>query len=147
MHSKQQQLFGGRKNINVYGWCHSRRKCIGVNISERKSGTERPKKRKKLEFVFFPQRQGAQLIQLYIVYMIHGFCPSYHSPGYLYPEIYAARTKLQLYKQAKHTTFYNFAVRISFSEHWKLVAESSEFHLTLKRTHRTHFFQLEIRKK
>ena len=40
--------------------------------------------------------------------------------------------------------FYNFAERISFAEHWKLVAESSEFHLTLNKAH---FFQLEIRKK
>ena len=29
----------------------------------------------------------------------------------------------------------------------KLVAESSEFHLTLKRAHRVHFFHLEIRQK
>ena len=29
---------------------------------------------------------------------------------------YAARTKSQLNKQAKHTTFYNFAERISFAE-------------------------------
>ena len=35
------------------------------------------------------------------------------------------------------------AERISFAEHGKLVAESSDFHLTL---HRAHFFQLEIRK-
>ncbi len=27
-----------------------------------------------------------------------------------------------------------------------MVAESSEFHLTLSRAHRAHFFQLEIRK-
>ena len=33
---------------------------IGVNISERKSGTERTKKRKKRELVCFPHRQGAQ---------------------------------------------------------------------------------------
>ncbi len=38
----------------------------------------------------------------------------------------------------------DFAERISFAEHWKLVAESSEFHLTLNRAHRAHFFQLEI---
>ena len=58
---------------------------------------------------------------------------------YLYPEPYAAaRTKSQ---QANHATFYNFAERISFSEHWKLVAESSEFHLTLNRAD---FFQLKI---
>ena len=50
-------------------------------------------------------------------------------------------------KQAKHTTFYKFEEGISFSEHWKLVAESSEFHLTLKTAHRVHFFQLEIRQK
>ena len=39
---------------------------------------------------------------------------------------------------------YNFAQRISFAEHWKLFAESSEFHLTLSRVHRAHFFQHEI---
>ena len=50
-------------------------------------------------------------------------------------------------KQAKHTTFYKFEEGISFAEHWKLVPESSEFHLTLKRAHRVHFFQLEIRQK
>ena len=41
---------------------------------------------------------------------------------------------------------HNFAERISLAEYWKLVAESSEFHLTLNRAHRVHFFQLEIRK-
>ena len=41
----------------------------------------------------------------------------------------------------------DFAERITFAEHGKLVAESSEFHLTLSRAHRAHFFQLEIRKK
>ena len=50
--------------------------------------------------------------------------------------------------QAKHTIFFsNFAERISFAEHLKLVAESSELHLMLSRAHRAHFFQLEIRKK
>ena len=42
--------------------------------------------------------------------MLHGFCSSY-------------------------IPFYNFAERISFAEHWKLVAESSDFHLTLSRVH------------
>ena len=60
---------------------------------------------------------------------------------------YAVRTKSQLNKQAKHTTFNKFEEGISFAEHWKLVAESSEFYLTLKRAHRVHFFQLEIRQK
>ena len=52
-----------------------------------------------------------------------------------------------LKKRAKHTTFYKFEEGICFAEHWKLVAESSEFNLTLKRAHRVHFFQLEIRQK
>ena len=60
------------------------------------------------------------------------------------PGPYAARTKSQLNKQAKHTKFNNFTERMSFAEHWKLVAELSEFHFTLSRVH---FFQLEIRKK
>ena len=47
----------------------------------------------------------------------------------------AARTESQLNKQAKHTKFYKFSERISIAEHWKLVAESSDFHLTLSRAH------------
>ena len=50
-------------------------------------------------------------------------------------------------KSQRNTTFYKFEEGISFAEQWKLVAESSEFHLTLKRAHRVHLFQLEIRKK
>ena len=42
--------------------------------------------------------------------------------------------------QAKHTKVYNFAERISFAEHWKLVAESSELHLTLSRSHLERIF-------
>ena len=34
----------------------------------------------------------------------------------------------------------DIAKRISFSEHWKLVAESSEFHFTLSRAHKAHIF-------
>ena len=33
---------------------------------------------------------------------------------------------------------FNFAERICLAEHGKLVAESSEFHLTLSRAHRAH---------
>ena len=51
---------------------------------------------------------------------------------------YAALTKSQPYKQAKHTQVYNFAERISFAEHWKLVAKSSE--LTLSRAHLERIF-------
>ena len=46
---------------------------------------------------------------------------------YLYPGPYAVRTKSQLNKQAKHTTFYKFEEGISFAEHGKLVAESFEW--------------------
>ena len=76
---------------------------IGVNISERKSGTERTKKRKKRELVCFPHRQGAQRSTSHIDQCdrgLHGFCPSYDNPGYLYPGPYAGRTKSQLNKQA-----------------------------------------------
>ena len=34
----------------------------------------------------------------------------------------------------------DIAERISFAENGKLVAESSEFHLTLSRAHKAHFF-------
>ena len=44
-------------NITLYTFEISSR---GVNISERKSGTERTKKRKKGELVCFSHRQGAQ---------------------------------------------------------------------------------------
>ena len=37
-------------------------------------------------------------------------------------------TRSLINKQANNTQFYNFAEPISFTEHWKLVAESSEFH-------------------
>ena len=57
------------------------------------------------------------------------------------------RTKSQLNKQAKYITFYEFEDGVSFAEHWKLVAESSEFHLTLKRAHRVHFSNSKFAKK
>ena len=79
--------------------------------------------------------------------MLNGFCPSYDNPGYIYPGPYVARTESQLNKQAKHTQVYIFAERISFAEHWMLVAESSEFQLALSRAYRAQFFQLEIRTK
>ena len=72
---------------------------IGVNISERKSGTERTKKRKKRELVCFPHRQGAHRNKSPIDQCnrgLHGFCTSYDNPGYIYPGPYAVRTKSQL---------------------------------------------------
>ena len=51
-----------------------------------------------------------------------------------------ARTDSQLNKQPKHTKFYSFSERISIAEHWKLVAESSQFHLTLSRAHLERIF-------
>ena len=45
----------------------------------------------------------------------------------------------------------DLAERMSFAEHWKLVAESSEFHFTLSKVpldaEQSAFFQLEIRNK
>ena len=113
---------------------------VGVNISERKSGTERTKKRKKRELVCFPTSRGRNGVHRLRISAIHGVCPTYDNSGYLYPGPYAVRTMSQLNKQAKHTTFYKFEEGICFFEHWKLVAESSEFHLTLKRAHIVHFF-------
>ena len=54
-----------------FSWSRIRHRitCIGVNISERKSGTERTKKRKQRELVIF-HRRGAQLVLLYIVYRV-----------------------------------------------------------------------------
>ena len=43
--------------------------------------------------------------------------------------------------------FYKFEEGISFAEHGKLVAESSEFHLTLKRADRVHFSNSKYAKK
>ena len=56
-------------------------------------------------------------------------------------------TKSQQNRQAKQTTFYKFEEGISFAEQWKLVSESSEFHLMLKRAHRVHFFNSKYAKK
>ena len=64
----------------------------------------------------------------------HRLFPELH-PGISLSRPYVARTESLLDKQAKHTTFYNFSERISFAEHWQLVAESSEFHMTLNRAH------------
>ena len=72
--------------------------------------------------------------------MLHGFCPSYDNPEYLYPGRYVARTESELNKQAQFTKIYQFSERISIAEHWKLVAESSEFHLALSRAHLERIF-------
>ena len=62
--------------------------------------------------------------------MLHGFCPSYDNPGYLYPGPHTARTKSTPVGKT-----HNFAKRISLVEYGMLVAESSEFHLMLSRAH------------
>ena len=48
---------------------------IGVNISERKCGTERKKKRKKRESIFFPPTGGTTYTVIHRL-NLHGFCPS-----------------------------------------------------------------------
>ena len=111
---------------------------IGVKTSANEKAGQSGRKRVKSGSLYvFPTARGATE---YIAYAINGFCPICDNPGQLYPEPYAVRTKSQVNKQAKHPTFYKFEKGISFAEHWKLVAESSEFHLTLKRAHRVHFF-------
>ena len=58
---------------------------IGVNIRERKNGTERMKRRKKRELVMMSTAMGATGTVVYNVQTLHGFCPSYDNQGYLYP--------------------------------------------------------------
>ena len=95
----------------------------------------------------FSHRQGAQRSTSPIDQCDTGILPELRKPWISLSRPNAVRTKSQLNKQAKHTTFSKFEVGISFAEHGKLVAESSKFHLTLKRAHRLQFFQLEIRQK
>ena len=84
--------------------CKPVTKCIGVNISERKSGTERTKNRKKRESVFFCNGGVTGTVEQCLD--ATRICPSYDNLGYLYPGPYSARAKLQLNKQAKLTRFY-----------------------------------------
>ena len=53
---------------------------------------------------------------------------------------YIVKTLTDFARAAKHTKFYNCSERISIAEHWKLVAESSEFHLMLSRAHLERIF-------
>ena len=130
---------------------------IGVNISERKSGTEDEKARVGI----FPtpgdatgtvvglHRLDATPILPELRYPgIHIFIPGPTRPG-----LSRSLTNMQnTFTNRWHdqiVTIYSvdFAERISFAEHWKQVAEStksSEFNLMLSRAHRVHFFQLKI---
>ena len=108
--------------------------CIGVNINERKSGTERTKKRKKRELVFFPTARGAT-----------GTVVHHLDTTRILPRATITRTRHIFIprpglsrKQTKLTKCYNFTDRISFANHWKLIDESSEFHLALSRAHTGH---------
>ena len=102
-----------------------------VNISERKSGTERTKKRKKREVVVFFHRHGR-----------NWYCSE---SSRSYTDVARATITRDIFipksQQAKHTKLYHFAERLSFAEQWKRVAESSE----LSRAHRAQFSKLEIR--
>ena len=124
------------KRVDVYN--------IGVNISERKSGTERTKKRKKWELVLFVHPPGGASGTVVHSLDATRILPVLRWPGRQntqnFTNIYMARSNFNDYVS-------DFAEQISFSEHWKLVTESSEFQLTLSRVHRAHFFQLEIRQK
>ena len=63
--------------------------------------------------------------------------------GFIYPD----HLRGPLLSCNTHTTFYNFAERISFDGHGKLAAESSKFDLTLSRANRAQFVRFEILKK
>ena len=125
---------------------------IGVNLSERKSGTERTKKRKKRELVFsLPPGGGAppggkeQAKQTTFYKNIHDpikWCSCI-------TKYTVSESMMSLFVSCNDIVG-DIAERNSFAEHGNLVAESSEFHLTLSRAHnynKAHFFQLEIRKK
>ena len=114
---------------------------IGVNISERKSGTERTKKRQKRELVFFTTR-GATGTGVHRL--------DRPNSGYLHPG--PTRPGLNRHKHnilQTHTWHDKMVIlyyemqfqnnRTSFAERWKQVAESSEFHWTLSRAHRARF--------
>ena len=132
---------GRLSGINMCHTCVLRRQSheiichLGINISEQKSGTEQTKKR---VLVLFTPPGGATVTVLHRLDAINGFCPSYDNPGYRYPAV--SRSALS---KTQHFTILKSELA-SNAEHWKLVAESSEFQLTLNRVH---FFQLGIRKK
>ena len=109
---------------------------IGVNISERKSGTDWTKKRKKRELVCFSTAGGATEYIAYRSVRYMDFTRATITRDIFIP----AATQCGLSRRQNTQHIYKFEEGFSFAEHWKLVAESSEFHLTLKRAHRVHFF-------
>ena len=82
---------------------------IGVNISERKSGTERTKKRKKRELIYFPNHQGGNWYFSTSSRRYKDFATVTIIWDIFIPGPYAAQTKSQLNKQAKNAQFNNFA--------------------------------------
>ena len=112
--------------------------CIDVDISGRKSGTERTKKRIKL-VRFFPPPEGTTGT------VVHRWSRRYtdFSRATITRDIFIMGPTRPRLSQNTH----NFAERISFAEHRNLVAESSEFHLTLNRAHRAHFPNSKYAKK
>ena len=101
-------------NYPVWAW----HKCQHQRTKKRDRGLT--KKCKKLELVFVPTTRERNWYCSTSSRRYRDFSRATYNPGYLYPEGYAARTKS---KQAKHIQFYNFAERISFADHWKLVVE------------------------
>ena len=103
-----------------------------MSTSANEKADQSGRKNVKSEIYIFFHRQGAQLVLKFIVWTLD-----------------ATRTLLELTKYSFRIIdvpgcnyVADFTERISFPEHWKLVADSSEFHLTLSRAH---FFQLQIR--
>ena len=119
---------------------------IGVNISERKSGTERTKKRKKRELVCFPTARGCNGVhRLYRSVRYMEFVRPTITRDIFIPAPMQCGLCRSLTNRQNTQHFTSLKREFGFVEHWKMVAESSEFHLTLKRAHIVHFFQLEIR--
>ena len=98
---------------------------IGVNISERKSGTERTKKRKKRElvWVFFSPPGGATDTVVHLIDTTRILQPSNRQNTRNITNRYMARSNC-------NDMFIMLPTSQSFAEHWKLVSESSELHLS-----------------
>ena len=134
--------------LDIYDLVTFTNSTIGtVNISERKSGTERTKKRKKRELVFSSPSGGATGND--------GFFQSYDNilqtdtwhdqMTILYYEIHSFRI---IYVPGCNDMLPTSQSELPLPNTGRcMVAESSEFDLTLSKAHRAHFFQLEIRKK
>ena len=87
--------------------CHTNENVIGVNISERKSGTERTKKRKNRQLVFFSTTRGRNWYFSTSSRRFMDFATVTIILDIFIPGHYATETKSQL---NKHATTHNLAI-------------------------------------